>query len=74
MKNRLIIVAVVIAFVVIGVCVVRDVYTVGEGLLVAGFTAIVGAIFAIFGFGGGGGDGWFDGWFGGNGGNGGNGG
>jgi hypothetical protein len=67
-KNRLITVAVVIVVLLIGVSVAMDVSTVGEGLLLAGFTAFAGAMIATGGIGGG------DGWFGGNGGNGGNGG
>ena len=62
-KIRLITVAATIAGIVIVVCVVRGFYTVGEGLRVAGLTAIVGAIFAFAGIGGGG-DGGEDGWFG----------
>jgi hypothetical protein len=57
-KILLITVAAAIAAIVIVVCVVRGFYTVGEGLRVVGFTAIVGALFAIFGIGGAG-DGWF---------------
>jgi hypothetical protein len=58
-KNVLISVAVGVAAVVIAACVVRGVYTVGEGFMVACFTAVAGAVLAFGDIGGG--DGWFGG-------------
>jgi hypothetical protein len=66
-KNILISIAAVIAFVFIGAAVVRGSYSVGEGLMVAGFTVFCGFVLSVAEFGGGdgsgggGGGGWFDG-------------
>ena len=66
-KNILISIAAVVAFILIGAAIVRGSYTIGEGLMVAGFTVICGFILSVaeLGGGGSGGDGggwgWFDG-------------
>jgi hypothetical protein len=51
MKHLTTTMAAVIAAIVISGCVVQGVLTVGEGLLVAGLTALAGALHAVFGIG-----------------------